>query len=69
MNFLKIKTKWSNAELIVMKLCIASAYILIGTYFQRFLSDYYVPLLLIFVVTVFWAMYLWITKMKSSKLE
>ncbi|WP_409415677.1 hypothetical protein [Flavobacterium sp. PS2] len=67
MSFFKIKTCWSNAEFIVLKLCIASAYILIGTYFHDFFSNYYVPLLILFGITVIWSVYLWLTKMKNNK--
>jgi len=66
MNFFKMKTVWSNAEFIPLKLCIASIYLAMGTFFHEFLSDYYLPMLLIFVVTVIWSLYLWITKMKRD---
>jgi len=65
MNFFKIKTSWSNAEFIVLKLCIASAYILVGTYFHNFIRTYYIPVLFLFVLTVIWAVYLWLHKMKN----
>ena len=42
MNFFRIKTSWSNAEFIVLKLCIASAYVLIGAYFSDFLLGFVV---------------------------
>ena len=38
MNFFKAKTSWSNAELIVLKICIASAYVLLGAYFHSFVG-------------------------------
>ncbi|WP_262710903.1 hypothetical protein [Flavobacterium foetidum] len=41
MNFFKIKTSWSNAEFILIKLCMASAYIFIGSYFHDFFENYY----------------------------
>ena len=46
MNFFKIKTGWSNAEFIPLKLCIATAYILIGAYFHNFFRDHYVAVLI-----------------------
>jgi hypothetical protein len=58
MNFLKIMASWSNAELIVLKLFIASAYILVGAYFHAFFSNYYIPVLILFGVTVIWSGYL-----------
>ena len=67
MNFFKIKTSWSNAELISLKLCIAAAYILIGGYFHTFFKQYYILVLIVFAITVIWSMYLWITKMQKNK--
>lgn len=69
MNFFKIKTSWSNAEFIPLKLCIASAYILIGTYFHNFFRDYYVPVIIIFGITVIWSLGMWLHKMKNNKQE
>jgi len=66
MNFFQIKTSWSNAEFIVLKLCIATAYILVGTYFHNFFRTYYIPVLIIFIITVIWAVYLWLIKMKNQ---
>lgn len=66
MNFFKRTTTWTNAELIILKLCIATAYILIGGYFHTFFGHYYIPVLTIFVITVIWAVYLWIVKMKKT---
>jgi len=67
MNFFKIKTSWSNAEFIVLKLCIASAYILIGAYFSKFILDYYLLFLIVFGITVIWAVSLWLSKMKNGR--
>lgn len=67
MNFLKIKTNWTNAEFIVLKICIASAYILIGAYFHEFFHNYYIPVLIVFCITVIWSVYLWLNKMKTGK--
>jgi len=66
MNFFKIKTSWSNAEFIIIKLCIASAYIVIGSYFHNFIENYYIPLLVIFGITVIWFVSLWLKKMKNE---
>ena len=65
MNFFRIKTSWSNAEFIVLKLCIASAYVLIGAYFSDFLLGFVVNLVAVFAVTVVWSVYLWLKKMKN----
>jgi hypothetical protein len=64
MIFFEIKTTWSNAELIALKACIASAYILVGSYFHNFFSKYYVAVLVVFGITLIWVLYLWINKMK-----
>ncbi|KIO53563.1 hypothetical protein IW18_07130 [Flavobacterium hibernum] len=69
MNFLKIKTSWSNAEFSIIKLCMASAYILIGSYFHDFFKNYYPLLFVIFGITLVWFVYLWQTKMKKEKQE
>jgi len=66
MNFFKIKTSWSNADFIVLKLCIASAYLLIGAYFSKFFLNYWIPVIILFGVTVIWSVYLWLTKMKNQ---
>jgi len=65
MNFFKIKTTWSNAEFIILKLCIASVYIVVGTYFHNFFHAFYIPLLIVFGITVIWSVYLWLYKMKK----
>ncbi len=69
MNFFKIRTSWSNAELIPLKVCIAAAYILIGSYFHSFFRCYYLPVLVVFGITVIWSVYLWLHKMKNTKQE
>lgn len=67
MNFFKIKTSWSNAEFIILKLCIASVYILVGGYFHSFFRHYEVILLAVFSITCVWSVYLWLSKMKGAK--
>ncbi|MCX6294571.1 MAG: hypothetical protein NTX97_00665 [Bacteroidetes bacterium] len=69
MNFFKIKTSWSNAELIPLKVSIATAYILIGAYFHDFFRIHYIPVIVVFIVTVVWSLYLWFTKMKDANKE
>lgn len=64
MNFFKIKTSWSNAEFIVLKLCIATAYLLIGAWFSNFVLRFYIPVVIVFGITVIWAVALWLKKMK-----
>ncbi|MFC4479619.1 hypothetical protein [Flavobacterium chungangensis] len=67
MNFFKIKTSWSNAEFIPIKLCMASIYIIVGSYFHTFFENYYSILIVLFIVTVIWFVYQWLKKMKSQK--
>lgn len=64
MIFFKRTTIWSNAEFIPLKLCVASAYVIIGTYFHNFFSDYYIPLFVVFGTTVVWVLSLWLSKMR-----
>lgn len=66
MNFFKRKTCWSNAELIVLKIAIATAYILIGSYFHHFFRHYVYLVLIAFVITAVWGMRLWLKKMKQQ---
>jgi hypothetical protein len=66
MGFLNKKTSWSNAEFAVFKLCIASIYLIVGSYYHRFFSNYYVPLLILFGITTVWTLYLWFHKMKNN---
>ncbi|MBZ4037723.1 hypothetical protein K6T82_23385 [Flavobacterium sp. 17A] len=68
MNFLKIKTCWSNAEFIIIKICMATIYIFVGSYFHDFFQNYHWALIEIFAFTVIWFVYQWIKKMKSQKL-
>ena len=67
MNFFKIKTSWSNAEFIVLKLSIASAYLLIGAWFSSYILMFYIPVIVVFGITVIWAVALWLKKMKDWK--
>jgi hypothetical protein len=67
MNFFKIKTSWSNAEFIPLKICIGMAYLLIGTFFHDFFREYYIPFLILFIITLAWTLYLWLKKMKDIK--
>ncbi len=66
MNFFNRKTSWTNAEFIPLKLCIASAYVIIGTYFHFFFEHYYIPLFVLFGITVIWCLTLWLRKMKQE---
>jgi len=52
--------------MVILKLCIATAYILVGTYFHNFFRHYYIPVLVVFGITVIWSVYLWLNKMKTK---
>ena len=67
MNLFKAKTTWTNAEFIVFKLCVASIYVLIGAYFHEFFHRFYIPVLILFLVTTIWTVYLWVKKMKTNR--
>jgi hypothetical protein len=67
MNFFKAKTSWSNAEFIPLKLCIASAYVLVGAYFHHFFYQYRVAVIVSFGITVVWSVYMWLSKMKKQQ--
>ncbi|UUC45229.1 hypothetical protein [Flavobacterium cerinum] len=66
MNFFKLKSTWTNAEFIPLKLCIAAAYLIIGTYFHAFFEHYYFLLGIIFGITMIWCVALWLRKMKQD---
>lgn len=66
MSFFNIKTTWANKEFIPFKLCIASIYIIAGSYFHSVFANYYVPLFILFGVTAVWTVVLWLKKMKSK---
>lgn len=67
MNIFKAKTTWLNTEFIPFKLCIASIYVIIGSYFHDFFSKYYTALGILFGITVIWTVYLWIKKMRQAR--
>lgn len=66
MNFFSVKTSWSNAELAILKIFVASAYILIGSHFHRFFNRYSIPIFIVFLISVVWLVYLWLIKMKNE---
>ncbi|MBX7162397.1 MAG: hypothetical protein K1X49_01800 [Saprospiraceae bacterium] len=64
MNLFSKKSTWTNAELIPLKLCIGSAYLILGHYFPKLVSDYIVLLYIIFAVTLILSMATWMRQMK-----
>ena len=66
MNFIKAKATWSNAELAVFKIGVASAYALIGAYFHDFIREHYLIVLIIFATSVSATVLMWWNKMKKE---
>jgi carbon starvation protein CstA len=67
MNFLQRKTTWTNAELAVLKLAVGSAFLLIGAYLHHYIRIAWIPILFVSIITIGWALALWIKKMKREK--
>lgn len=66
MNFFKKKTTWMNVELMVLKLAIGSAFVLIGAYFHHSIHSVLIPVIILCIITVTWAVILWLKKMKQE---
>ncbi|RRJ87384.1 hypothetical protein EG240_15150 [Paenimyroides tangerinum] len=66
MGFFNAKTTWANKEFILFKLCVASIYTIVGSYFHRFFENYYLPLFVLFGITMIWTVTLWLRKMKHK---
>lgn len=66
MSFLDKKTTWSNKELIPLKLCIASIYMILGANISDWVFANTSYLLVLFFVTLTFSMYLWIKKLKQD---
>jgi len=65
-NIAKARTTWSNAEFIIFKLSITCAYLIIGAYFHALFSNYYIPLFIVFGISLVWTVSLWLKKMKQG---
>lgn len=61
-KFLNRRTSWTNAELGLIKICVGSAYLIIGSYFHEFFHAFLVVAGIVFVITAGWTFYLWIKK-------
>lgn len=66
MNFFFINTTWTNAQLMLFKLCVFSFGIITGLYFYEYLKIYLPYIVGFCIITSVWIIYLWIKKMKSS---
>lgn len=62
MNFFERKTTCTNPGLAPVIPAVASVYLLPGVRFPQFFGQFTVPMIVLFTVTVFWTLYLWITK-------
>ncbi len=66
MNIFDKKTTWSNLEFIPFKICIGTAYLLIGMYFHEYVKQYKTLIIILFVFTWIVTMYMWLHKMKQE---
>lgn len=65
MSFLNKKMSWTNAEFIPLKVCIAAAYLYLGSTFSEFFLTYKGVILGLFAVSLVYVMMLWVKKMRS----
>lgn len=66
MNFLFIKTLWTNIELGLIKISATAFGILLGIYFSEFLKSYLVLLGIVFVITAIGGIILWVKKTSTT---
>ena len=59
-------TSWSNLEFIPLKLCIGSAYLLLGAIFHEWVMDHHILISFIFGLTAAISLRSWVVKMKRS---
>ena len=65
MGFLNKKMTWTNAEFIPFKLCVAAAYLFIGSAYPEFFRAYKGWILALFGASLLVVFYLWIKKMRA----
>jgi hypothetical protein len=66
MRLINARTTWSNGEFIVFKLSVTTGYLIIGSYFHALFRKYYVPLFIVFGISLVWTVSLWFRKMKKG---
>jgi len=66
MDFLFKYTRWSNAELGIIKAAVTCSGIAIGIYFYTYLQPYLPYFIGMFFIFAVWAGILWIKKMKTA---
>lgn len=64
MNFLKTKTAWTYLELGIIKICLVSAGVAIGSYFHEYLLPYLFYFLGLYIALAFVIVPIWIRKEK-----
>jgi len=67
MNFFKRKSSWSNTELGLIKVCVGSMYIIIGTYFHEFFKNYLWIFVLLYIATAIPVFYIWVKQMRTKQ--
>jgi hypothetical protein len=65
MNFFRINSTWSNAEFLIIKICLVSLGFAAGMYFYEYLKEYMFVFAMIYVITAIVCGYLWVKKMKG----
>jgi hypothetical protein len=63
LQFLFKKSTWSNLQLIPLKLCIASAYLIIGHFIPETVNTYFWPLVLLFGITLIVSLWIWLKQL------
>lgn len=66
MDFLFKYTKWSNAELGIIKAAVTFSGISIGVYFYEYLKPYFPYFVGLFLIFGIWSGVLWIKKMQVN---
>jgi hypothetical protein len=65
MNFLKSRTTWTNLELGIVKICLVSAGVALGSYFHQYLQPFVFYFLGIYLVLGLIVLTIWARKEKS----
>ena len=66
MNLFKLKTTWTTSESGLLKICLLSVGILIGTRFHDFFYEHIHILVAIAAILVIWAFGLWAKKARTG---
>jgi len=66
MNIFNVKTTWNNKEIAVLKLAVASVYLVLGSFFHEFVSQYYTMIIVFAAISVCFSLYLYFQKVKTN---